>query len=391
MAVSVVSTLQGVENLKPMWKQWQHNPQTDFDYYVHRLRTDPTIVSPCVLTVCREDVPQAVLVGRIRKQRLSATISSVNVRSPKATVLEVVAGGRMGNEGEAIDDILALHLRRIATGKRADLLLFQRLSLHSKLFRALQQLDSPAVRQRVTSTFYYSLVRLSTAPGQFAPSLPGKHLREGRRKARILERSFPGKVKVSCYSDPVEFEHGIREASVVAVTTWQHYLGQDFLGAEQAQEHLRFVGARGLLRVYVMYINDTPCAFLMGQLYNDRFYCLYAGYNPTFAKLSVGCVLTYRALANLAAIGVREVDLGEGDQEHNRRLGCPVQEEGTVHIYCPTARGIALNAFFGFAQTVRVTGRRTIAELRLNRLRKSWLRFLTSRWMARNGAEDLCL
>jgi CelD/BcsL family acetyltransferase involved in cellulose biosynthesis len=140
----------------------------------------------------------------------------------------------------------------------------------------------------------------------------------------------------------------------------------------------------------VMYINNAPCAFLIGQLYSETFFCHHAGYDPTFAPFSAGSLLTAWAFEDLAASGVREVDLGEGRQEHNRRLGCRVQEEGTVHVYLPTLRGIRLNIFFALTQTVRTAGRKTITELRLNRLRRAWSEFLISRWRARNRTGDVC-
>ena len=388
--VSVAASLPAVEKLRPIWEQWAHSPQTEFEYYLHRLRTDSTVLGPCVLTVCRDDVTEAVLVGQVRRQRLSSIISAVNIRGPEVTVLEVVNGGRMGKESDVIDSLLALQLCRVAKGQRVDLLLFQRLSLESELFRALQRMGSRFAQHRVPSIFSYSVVQLTAPPGDRPPFLSGKNIRETRRKTRIIERAFPGRVKVVCYSGLADLDQGMRDAASIAVTTWQHYLGQDFLSDEQTQDHLRFVAAHGSLRVYVMYIDHSPCAFLIGQLHKDKFYCLYAGYNPAFGKFSVGSLLTSWALTNLAAAGVQEVDLGEGGQEHNRRLGCRSREEGTVHVYFSTPRGMVLNGFFALAQIVRVAGRRTITELRLSRLRKAWLHFLTSRWRARNRMGDLC-
>jgi hypothetical protein len=387
--VSVAASLPAVEKLRPIWEQWAHSPQTEFEYYLHRLRTDSTVLGPCVLTVCRDHVPEAVVVGQVIRQRLSSIISAVNIRGPEVTVLEVVNGGRMGKESDVIDGLLAAQLWQVAKGQRVDLLLFQRLPLESELYRALHRMGSRFAQHRVPSIFCYSVVQLTAPPGGRPPFLSGKNLRETRRKARIIERAFPGRVRRACYSGVAEVDHGMHEASSVVVTTWQHYLGQDFLSDEQTRDHLRFVAAQGSLRIYVMYIDDSPCAFLIGQLHKDKFYCLYAGYNPAFGKFSVGSLLTSWALTNLAATGVQEVDLGEGGQEHNRRLGCRSREEGTVHVYFPTPRGIVLNGFFALAQIVRAAGRRTITELRLSRLRKAWLQFLISRWRAKNGVGDL--
>jgi hypothetical protein len=82
------------------------------------------------------------------------------------------------------------------------------------------------------------------------------------------------------------------------------------------------------------------------------------------------------------------VDLGEGGQEHNRRLGCQMREEGTVHVYSPTLRGLWLNMFFAATQTVRAGGRRTRSGLGLNRAVKLWQQFLLSRSKARQSPSE---
>jgi CelD/BcsL family acetyltransferase involved in cellulose biosynthesis len=91
-------------------------------------------------------------------------------------------------------------------------------------------------------------------------------------------------------------------------------------------------------------------------------------------------LITARAFEELAAAGVQRVDLGEGGQEHNRRLGCQMTEEGTLHIYSPTLRGLWLNLFYGTTQVVRKSGRRARSTLKLSRLAKIWREYLLSKW-----------
>src|SRR5271167_3536262 len=62
VSVSVALTLQAVEKLRWIWKGWARNPETDFDYYLHRLKNDSTILSPCVLTAYEDGLPKAILI-----------------------------------------------------------------------------------------------------------------------------------------------------------------------------------------------------------------------------------------------------------------------------------------------------------------------------------------
>jgi CelD/BcsL family acetyltransferase involved in cellulose biosynthesis len=195
----------------------------------------------------------------------------------------------------------------------------------------------------------------------------------------MVDRAFPGQVSLKCFSQPRELETGINEVMRVAITTWQRGMGQGFQDSAQTRKTFLFFAERGWLRIYILYIKGDPCAFLVGQIYNNNFYCQYAGYHPDFTQFSVGSVLTARAFEDLAAVGVERVDLGEGGQEHNRRIGCQMVEEGTVHVYSPTLRGVWLNLFFGTTQIVRKGGRRARAALKLNRLDKIWRQYLLSR------------
>ena len=382
LSVQVADSFPAVEALRGIWKTWTHSLNTDFDYYLHNLKSDSTILRPYVITICQDSVPQAMLVGQVRKRRVSTVVSFVNIHGPKAKVLEVISGGRMGRPSAAIDKMLALQLRNALRNADIDLLCFQRLPLQSELFRELQQVPGLLMKERVSDVFCYSVVPLAAPPGKRARALSGKNRREVRRKTRILQRAFPGKARFHCFSDPSELDGGLRDAAAVDVTSWQHYI-YGVVNTPQAHENLAFCARRGWLRIYVMYVEDSPVAFLIGQHHQETFYCQYAGYRPDFARYSVGSLLTAWALESLAAAGVKQVDLGEGGQEHNRRLGCRICEEGTVHVCSPTLRGLYVNLFFAATQAMRAGGRSIRGGLRLNWSGRIWKDFLLKRWAPR--------
>ena len=367
LSVQVADSLQTVEAQRPIWTKWTHNLNTDLDYYLDSLNSDSTILHPYVITVSQRGVPQAMLVGQVRKCRVSTVVSSVNIHGPKAKVLEVIMGGRMGRQSAAIDKLLVLQLRNALRDTGVDLLCFQRLPLQSELFREIQGAPGLLMKHRVQHIFCYSVVPLTAPEGKRARALSGKNRREVRRKTRILERAFPEKTRFQCFSDPAELEAGLHDATAVRLTTWQHHLVGCAPDTWQGRDNLAFCARQGWLRIYVMYVEESPVAFLIGQHYQQTFYCQHAGYRSDFARYSVGSLLTAWALESLAAAGVEQVDLGEGGQEHNRRLGCTVYEEGTVHLYSPRLRGLCVGLFFAATQAVRAGGRHVRERLRSNR------------------------
>ena len=375
----LATTIQGVEELRPIWTEWPNGLDTDIDYYLHNLGSDPNILRPHVITIWEAGIAQAMLVGQVRRQRVSTMVSFVRLWGPNAKVLEIINGGRMGRQSSTIDRLLALELLKTSDGGDVDLVCFQRLPLHSELFHEVQQLPGFLSRERVPHVSNYLVLAL-TAPGGKRPAFGGKSRREVRRKARILQRTFPGKVRLECYSQASELDVGVRDAAVVAARTWQYRVGCCGLSdTAKTWDTFMFSAKRGWLRIYILYIEDVPCAFLIGHVYNKTFYCQHAGYHPDFARFSVGSLLTARVLEDLAEVGVEQVDLGEGRQEHHRRLGCQMRQEGTVHLYSRTRRGVCLNMFFAATMFVRAGGRHSLSGLHLAGAAKIWTEFLKAK------------
>jgi GNAT acetyltransferase-like protein len=384
-SVKLATDVTGVEALRTLWRTWTNSLDTDVDFFLHQLSQDSKALAPYVICVYDEGIAQAMLVGQIRKQKASAVVSFVNVPGPTMRVLEIKKGGRLGRESQEVDKVLAMELLKAIRSGEIDSICLDRLPLHCELFRQIQQLPGFFVKERVPHIFCYSELNLSDPEKKHPQVFWGKTLREMRRKTRIVEQAFPGQVNVKCFSQPTELDIGMDEAMRVARTTWQHSLGQGFQDKEQ-RETYQFFAEQGWLRIYVLYIKDVPCAFLAGQLYRNSFYCQFTGYRPEYGRYSVGAVLTAHAFEELAAAGVQRVDLGEGGQEHNRRMGCQMVEEGTVHIYSPTLRGVWLNLFFGTTQIVRQGGRRVRSTLRLDRLERAWRQYRVSRRLSRYRA-----
>jgi hypothetical protein len=378
-SVRVATDIGAVETLRPLWKIWANSLDTDLDFYLHQLNQDSTALAPYVITVYSDGIARAMLVGQIRKQKASAVISFVNIPGPTMRVLEIKKGGRMGQDSQEIDRMLAMALFKATQSGAIDSIFFERLPLDCELFRQIRQIPAFFLKERVPHIFCYSVLPFSNPVKEQTQVFSGKMLREMRRKTRIVENAFPGQVSLKCFSQPGELEAGLCDATRVAVTTWQYSLGQGFSDTSQTLETLRYFASRGWLRIYVLYIREVPCAFLIGEIYNHNFYCQYAGYHPEYTRYSVGSLLTARVFEQLAAAGVQRVDLGEGGQEHNRRIGCQMVREGTVHVYSPTLRGIWLSVFFGTTQIVRTGGRRVRSTFRLNGLGRVWRQYLLSR------------
>jgi len=351
----VATSVDDVERLRSVWSSWTHCLDHDIDYYVYRARNDSTDLRPYVISVYGEGVPQALLVGQVRKYRMSAILADVRIPGPEAEVLEIARGGRLGCQSSDIDKVLMSVLSKAIQNGDADVLCFERLPFHSELFHSVRK----GLKARVSEVLSCSVLSLAAPAGDPPSTFSGKTKRELKRKTRILQNAFPGAVRFKCFSRPDELKIGIADAAKVVDATWQYCSGYQCLNSPQTRAEAEFFGKNGWLRIFVLYVGDLPCAFLVGQFYRGTFYCQHVGYDQTYAQFSVGSLLTAWAFEEMAAAGVRQVDLGEGGQEHFRRMGGEASAEGTVHVYSHTLPGIRAKVFFALMEALRAGARHT--------------------------------
>src|SRR6266403_3925569 len=162
-SVQIATTAEAIEALRPMWKLWAQTLDTDIDYFLHNLTHDSGSPRPYVITVYSDGIAQGMLVGQIRQRRAFSMVSFVNIPGPRARVLEIKKGGRMGRASPAIDKVLMAELLRATKSGEVDSVCFERLPLHSELFRQIRQSAGFLVRERVPHVFCYSVLSLTAA------------------------------------------------------------------------------------------------------------------------------------------------------------------------------------------------------------------------------------
>jgi len=379
LTVRVATSWDEVEALRPFWQVWNNGLHTDIDYYLQNLKNDVTAIGPYVICVYKYGDPFGMLVGQVKERRVSTMVSMVRIEGPHVRHLEIVTEGRLGPESREVDALLLEEIARALEGGNVDMVYFHRLPMGSSLFQGIWQLPYLFPRKRLMHVVSYSKLPLTALPGKRPPVFSGKIMREARRKTQNLQRDYPGRVVLRCFAGSKELQEGLGAVAAVDAGTWQNSLGTDFTDPLHTVDSFRYFSEKGWLRIFVLYVEERPRAFLIGQIHGKTFHCEHAGYHADFRKYSVGSILTSWAFENLAAAGVERIDLGEGGQEHNRRLGCEKLDESTVHLYAPTIRGLALSLFFGTAETGRHLGSRARSRLHLEWVARVWRKSLVSR------------
>jgi CelD/BcsL family acetyltransferase involved in cellulose biosynthesis len=91
------------------------------------------------------------------------------------------------------------------------------------------------------------------------------------------------------------------------------------------------VARRGLLRSYVLYGANAPCALVLGYQFGDVFHYAEIAYDQTFGRFSPGTALLYLLIEDLTGHrSPRLVNFGIGDAGYKREFSNIHAEDASV-------------------------------------------------------------
>jgi len=337
-----------IESLRDAWARMQSNPNADLDFYLMVARSTPAIVRPYVLVVYRGEEPSALLVGRVEKMQMSASIGYLRLPGPRVQALTFIHGGLVGCPSQEDCELLAWQIRDSLRHGEADLAYFNHLRADSSLVRCLHQTPLP-VRDFFPAFTSHRRFVLSGNSSEFRARLSPKALRNRRQEAQKLCRAFGGDVRVECLRQPSDLDRMVREIEQVAKKTYQRGMSVGFRGEPDEWARLQFKAERGWLRTYILYAAGKPCAFFSGTLYKGALFGDYMGYDPAYRQYSPGMYLVMQMIESLgkekASEEIEAVDFGLGDARYKAQICNDEWQDATLYLFAPNLRGIFCNAY----------------------------------------------
>jgi CelD/BcsL family acetyltransferase involved in cellulose biosynthesis len=207
--------------------------------------------------------------------------------------------------------------------------------------------QSVFVRDWAPTTEVHRAMKMPDRADEISRALSPKVRKNLAWQARKLLKDFSGKVEVRCIREPHELDAALRDAEQIARLTYQRGLGVGFADTQMLRQLLVAQAQKGWLHIYILYIDERPCAFWIGKLYNKTFHSDFMGYDPGFGKYSPGMFLVMNVMERLAAGRgddlVEDVDFGMGDAQYKSVLGTSDWQESNVYVFAPTLAGFGLN------------------------------------------------
>ena len=196
------------------------------------------------------------------------------------------------------------------------------------------------------------LIRFPGSFEAYMQSLKTNTRQNLRNSQRKLERHLSGDVRLVTCSTKADVPAFVRKAAAISKKTYQwHLLGLGLRDSERLERTLTAMAERGWTRCYVLECGGAPVAFMLGYLYRDTYYYVDVGYDPDWAKWSVGTILHLEVFRDLIEGTQRSewFDFSSGTGVHKERFGNESRAEANYVLLPRTVRNAVLvPAYQGF-------------------------------------------
>ena len=257
--------------------------------------------------------------------------------------LTLVHGGIVA-ESEEITRLLIAELRSSLCSGDADVIWLPSLPTDEALYRLAATQGPRLFREASAPPATHHRLDL---PASFEAFLASRS-KATKKKVKLIrnriERDYRGRLQVHVHSKPEDIDTIFRLCEPIAAKTYQRGLGVALADTPQ-QRRLIAVGLRrGWFRLYSLSLDGSPISFWPGWVYNGTFFSSIPGYDPEFAKYSVGTYLLLRIIEDLCEEpAVLRIDYGLGDAEYKRQLATDSWVEQDVRLYSATPRALMIS------------------------------------------------
>jgi hypothetical protein len=342
LTTRVIRTCEEIEDVRQTWMSWSCHPNSDIDFYLTIQRLRPAILRPHIIVVYRQGRPEAMLVGRIEQGRIDCKIGYKTVFAPRMRVLSVVYGGLLGKWSEENGELMVKEVGECLRRNEADVARFYFLRADSTMSPFIFRYSDFGCHDSFPVAQMHRSMKLPATIEEVYAGLSRDHRWEIRKKSKKLLADHPD-ARVECLRGVDNLDRIFEHAEEIARQTYQRGLGAGFANTAEMREIADLEVKNGWHRTYILYIEDKPCAFWMGNVYNGTFHSSHLGYHSSYESYSPGTYLQVRAIEELCKEGVKELDFGLGDARYKQRFGNCSWEETSSYMFAPNLKARSLN------------------------------------------------
>jgi hypothetical protein len=373
MDITVATTSAEIDAITACWDEMSiASPHAGRALSTLVLQTSGHAARPHVILIRDGDRQPILVVGRVERRPMQIKVGYRTLHSIPARWLVVVAGGVVGARTQSDHDAAMSSLCASLRRGEADILVLSKVEVDGPLHAAaLQHLAwyqrghaaTPLKRHR--SDLSHGFEAFLSARSRGTRWRLRRRLRKldevvGDREKMTVRRIRPGD----------EVDGAVRLLEGIATKSYQRGIGVGFVDDELHRGLMSWAVADGPYRVWVLYIDGAPVAFLNGVLHDRTFFLFETAFDPSAAVEEPGAILLARVLEELAAEpDVDGFDYGFGDAQYKQSLSDAFCDEVDVVGFAARPRALFLNVLstavaVAVSTTKRLLGSERVAKLR---------------------------
>ncbi len=342
--INHITTIEDIEKIRSVWESMQTHPNSDIDHYLNLIVTRTNIIKPYIFLITSDNNPVTLVIGRIEKFPFELKVGYKKIYCPVIKSLTVIYGGILGDSSGQICKIIYTEIMQLLAIGEADLLRFNYIETDSELYKLVSSRPGMFNRDLFPVTNKHWRMTIPSTLDDFYKSRSSKHRHWLKRMERLLMKDFPDEVKYCCYKSDKELEKVFADLEYIAQNTYQRRIGVGFSDKAETRKTYTNLAQKQRLRTYILYIQNKPCAFWIGELYGNTFHLFSTGYDPELNKYELGTILFIKMIEDLCSIGdVKYLDFGFGDAAYKSRFGNANNTEAIINIFSNRFRSLKIS------------------------------------------------
>jgi CelD/BcsL family acetyltransferase involved in cellulose biosynthesis len=381
--VHLVKDLDSIKTIRDIWLSLRIDDiDADPDFFAAVVRSSPAVTQPYVVLIDRVDDSPLVAVARLETKQLPILLGYRRLPSPSVRALVVCFGGLLGDIDRAAAAQLLDELERPLRDDRVDVVVMPKLDTASAVHEVARQ-SIPSHRRGQSTESSRWVAKVPATLEDFLSGRSRKTRQTYRRQDRRLEEKFGSALRIQVYGKNCDANRAIDDMREVAIKTYQHGLGVSLSDSGLEIAMIREGFAQGWFRAWVLYINDCPVAFWSGTTYRGTFSTGTPGFDPEYARDSVGRYTMFKMVDDLCRDSeVQILDFGHGEAEYKEAFGERVRSEADLIIYAPRIVPLLINSATSAVEYINRLGHALVS-------RNDWARELKRRWRASHASSPV--
>jgi hypothetical protein len=298
------------------------------------------ILQTYLVLACEAARPVALMVGRIERAAVDATIGYLRLCRLPLLQLVVVRDGCLGHWSHDVTAAIFAHLQAELARGVVDRALICKLPVAGPAHLHLRQHHGWWQRDLSCACGEHWRAHLPDDFETFMHRRNGKHRSRLRSMVRHFQAQYGAHADIRRLESPEDIHELCLAAERVACATYLRGLGAGFVDNAENRQRLALAARKRWLRAWVLYVHEQPVAFWAGECIDQVMYPAWTAFDPAYQKNEVGTLLFLRMVQDLTASGVRTIDFGPGGAQYKERYAdeCLLEQDVALYALRPKAQ-----------------------------------------------------